>query len=1320
MALEDDSAERGSGGASLAGYDYQIDVSVWLALDVVLAGKLAHELVLEPATEEDVEAQLLEHEPGRVASHASMGDYTLVVQVKLRTGDAWTAPGVKRLLEHGSESRLSAAERLKATGVRYLLVTSVGLNGGTRGLGVRRAGVWPKADRMPTSLVNALPPGSAGRVAIIGGQDEERVATDIERLLVQSFRVPFARWRECRAALREEARIRILQGGSGRWRREEIEAVIRAHEGYIASSPELDHYVYPTNWADLSTAMGDRSAALIVGQSGTGKTLATRKLFEELRDQIPGLKRVPIKLGPHQLRDDQTEGPVLYDVEDPWGRFDFDPASRPWNDQLAQILSKARPDRMVVATSRLDVAREAGALDSVKAFIIPLEAEHYGKRERARLYTSRVPGLPRDLQLLAANSQADVLSQLATPLEIQKFFDALPTIDRKSLQNPPGFVAEAIRRAHQDSIELTVREQIEQRDDVRAAAVIWGLLKAVDKVTGRLVRTLEDMLADRDPNMSRGISPLIEFFVAARNLRQVDDSVAYYHPRVEAGIEQALARHAPLVRQTLRRVVDILVSPDGPGQAWGAGVAARLLAAAAHKPDLSPTLAPTAAGRIDAWLAQQVAAVHGKDFEALLETAAASGSADSAVAELARYLRHRPDRSFGGLMRWGEPRKDEAWRERIRQDPATKPMLDRYVREVLPQARVSYPTSLVTKLERLAPGLTPAFLAAAETAVRYGVLSTDHVIAAGALRDREGFEHVIDRAIEVLTPSAADLAAAAKTRLDVVNGVYSEDYAEHLADNDEGYTAQQFLKAYAQKTRTTVGWRVLAQHRHRDRLRAEWFGELLREVERGTPDDEELEGAFAAGYGTVDEHLLWYVLCRHWRAIHLDPLRTRLLSFDLDPDVRQAALACLLERAPAEFAGLVDQLVAKGMTARLLEIALDLAVLGRRRALDGERHAAAAEAARLHLPRVFRNLGDAAVALAEERKPKLNADTVAVLATLRVNAEDIRRFRLQVDAHYPMSVEDDIHALLAHTDDADVAVEALQAAIRKGMAATVDQAINHRFADVSAAALTFVGESLAAPLPERLLAKAADTGSPVRKALTALLLAKPHAEHLPTLLKLAEDTWSASARYYGEDDHFPIAQAAVTAIAKLLPLSSEAERALYSLALETSDLTLLGAIFDLLAEHGGTKAQARLLEQAITPGRAHVRRAAASALLGASDHLAGSIIESIAPELLTSRADVIAATLAIIVAWRADPSAVRAAAERLAPHPERRVFILLMICAAKDRATDLPKALAALLPKGHPAVKWALTGKGPHPDDAMLSDLGSARACAAVLKYLTP
>lgn len=75
---EPDTQAGGSGAYSILGYEYQIDVSVWLALDLVLANKLAQEIVLEPATEEDLEADLAEHEPSRVTSAVSLGNYRLM------------------------------------------------------------------------------------------------------------------------------------------------------------------------------------------------------------------------------------------------------------------------------------------------------------------------------------------------------------------------------------------------------------------------------------------------------------------------------------------------------------------------------------------------------------------------------------------------------------------------------------------------------------------------------------------------------------------------------------------------------------------------------------------------------------------------------------------------------------------------------------------------------------------------------------------------------------------------------------------------------------------------------------------------------------------------------------------------------------------------------------------------------------------------------------------------------------------------------------------------------------------------------------------
>lgn len=71
-----DSAEarrplRGAAAAQ-AGFDYQLDVSILAALQLLLISKAATRLVLEPANEEDLEADLEPNVPGRVQPSATV------------------------------------------------------------------------------------------------------------------------------------------------------------------------------------------------------------------------------------------------------------------------------------------------------------------------------------------------------------------------------------------------------------------------------------------------------------------------------------------------------------------------------------------------------------------------------------------------------------------------------------------------------------------------------------------------------------------------------------------------------------------------------------------------------------------------------------------------------------------------------------------------------------------------------------------------------------------------------------------------------------------------------------------------------------------------------------------------------------------------------------------------------------------------------------------------------------------------------------------------------------------------------------------------
>jgi len=128
---------RGAAAAQL-GFDYQLNVSILAAFQLLLISKAATRLVLEHANEEDLEADLAPDVPGRMQPSAMIsGAYKLVVQVKRNTGEPWSIDDFVKLLKHGSDKpggRRKALQHLDDPDTRYLLVTTAGVKGVARGL----------------------------------------------------------------------------------------------------------------------------------------------------------------------------------------------------------------------------------------------------------------------------------------------------------------------------------------------------------------------------------------------------------------------------------------------------------------------------------------------------------------------------------------------------------------------------------------------------------------------------------------------------------------------------------------------------------------------------------------------------------------------------------------------------------------------------------------------------------------------------------------------------------------------------------------------------------------------------------------------------------------------------------------------------------------------------------------------------------------------------------------------------------------------------------------------------------------------------------
>ena len=137
-----------------------------------------------------------------------------------------------------------------------------------------------------------------------------------------------------------------------------------------------------------------------------------------------------------------------------------------------------------------------------------------------------------------------------------------------------------------------------------------------------------------------------------------------------------------------------------------------------------------------------------------------------------------------------------------------------------------------------------------------------------------------------------------------------------------------------------------------------------------------------------------------------------------------------------------------------------------------------------------------------------------MLARTAGDRPHIRRLRIQHHAALGRMVARDIEQTLSEAtvgwEDDITCKEAIDAAVALALDDVVAGGLDHMFTSVIVSSLKAVGEPLAAPLPDSVLALAAARGKPVREALLDLLTAKPHRNHLPTVMILVRDEWCAS------------------------------------------------------------------------------------------------------------------------------------------------------------------------------------------------------------------
>ncbi|NOV19184.1 hypothetical protein E5S70_24400 [Ensifer adhaerens] len=755
--------------------------------------------------------------------------------------------------------------------------------------------------------------------------------------------------------------------------------------------------------------------------------------------------------------------------------------------------------------------KESGERLSARWFV-PLETRHYGQRERFRLFDNQVRLLPEGLKAPVDAHRDLVLKRLESPYEIQKFFDGLVD-DRLPDETVPTFIHRCLSRAHIDAIENTIVDQVEDRNDVLPAIAVWGLLKALPRLSWEVVPQLADAIGASDLELEDKIVPLIRFMAAGRNLRQPNDVLSYYHPRVEAGLERIIKEHGGRAARLLGVMVDVLIAVDNyDGADWGREAAARLIQGAKND-RVRITVSARAQAAIDAYVRTRLL-MDSDTLEADLRLAADVGSPADTITLFARWFGARGE-TFGLLQNWRETPVSASDATCIAADLDVRLVAGRVVRETLARTNDHFPDDFADRISVVAGPQTDAFRDAALRMVGFGYESNANVVGKGALVDFAGFEAVVDAAIDVNIRLRGDDDGS--VWLEIRNGEHSEGYAEHLADmhHDDGDTADSFIRLYVAALRRRSGWKAIIARPRSTELVWGWIQVLGGDGV--VPQPGEMVGLADAVRGHRHDARFWDLARNKWSADLGSRLDEYLKTPGLAEDTRHAVLKTMIVHEPAKGYAWIQAMAAVDDLQGVLRAMTDLRALANGYELKAEIPAFTAEApdqAGPYAPLARAVLDETPYALSPTEIGQLEALDAASIPDLQ-----LARTRLLAAAGRP--VRNYVESVLAgnELDDIQRATAALEIAVAQELVDIVEGALKHQFADVRRDALRAVATGLVAPLPVHILAMAHDKGSGVRKAVVEILGTKPHATHQVTLIGLTEDSWTRAEIYYGELSH---------------------------------------------------------------------------------------------------------------------------------------------------------------------------------------------------------
>lgn len=1131
------------------GYEYQLLVSGWLALVLILEQRTSATVEVEPASGEDVEARL-EVDPDKVSSTLRSGAESTILQfqVKLRRTGPWTAPSFLDVLQgkdkdttsRGPARRMRPLDALKANPelqfyfitnaevgpeLKAFVVNQVGQNNAAQGLPERRGTRSKKRNAAEEAAL-------ARRIFILEKCTHDRVENWIEHILSRYAHLPLTKADECLADLKSCVRARLLGSKPPQFSDQELREVIRRNGGMPQPSPALAAYVAPTIFDQLVHALKVDHVVLLTGAPGVGKTLTAEMLvwfhqtaeepFEVIRPTSPGdIRSHLVALGRY-----------LFYIEDPWGLYKQADGADRWTSELPKLMEQAGPDKLFVITTRTGLFSDAVGGSTPRSFaryLHTIKAEHYDDRARAKILQGHLENARPWQQDFARVHRRTVIRHLTVPYSLAVFARLL-----KHIQDGQEMDTESlIKQSTVESISETVAAEIQENpESVACTTVLWAVLMATKSVDEEQARTVRR--AVRAVTSTYRLE-LVEFlqWLSQGEWLGVNASGQYEaHPQVLAGLELLIARRPTVAGEVFEALLTGLV------QTGRVETAHRVIT---RLTDRRLPIPESVQQAINNYLIGRLVSGPEQDFHNAFHDASRwATSYDDPVSALTKGLTppadEDEDRPWSRLGVWQRPDWPATKRADVGASEEARKVAGKFVRLVLPHSNVFYSAEeFLSFLRNLGWDLSPEFQEVAQTVVARSCLTHDVLVRGALSGESPPFAELLTTTLERLDEAEAwesqhqrELHQADQAEIDAA-------YATHLNDElgehfQPVYDALRIILAiHRQRVGSPLPLVMPYLHRY-PRLVKAWSEAIIEELPAESPELRELIGVCPPNDRRPALRAIVASGCRELAPVVLTALTEAPL--ELLAEVITALLSLIEPRSVIEEILEVSREEPFERRARIVAASWSLD-----HEIDGQALSDALTASLLtsreQTPlRVCRM----AMERPEATFPAVHLPTIELLRVLACSAPDsASAIAVRVLARYGMDVREFVPNLLK-SDDYAVRFHGLGAAFDSQspeLQVYLMAGLHDAHYRCRRIALWAVSQSATPDERNALLAMQDDPSAPVRQALAEVIGELQWPEGLTTLCELLLDTRNKSE---GNDTHFHVARAAACSLAAFATL----------------------------------------------------------------------------------------------------------------------------------------------------------------------------------------